>query len=119
MSNYQQQPQLPSHQPQPQRPATTRESESEQQAQSEPSKSPQPQMGGYEHSDLSRFNSEAAAVAEAAALQAASLAAASYDMYQQPPSVGKNAASMASAGVGGGGANSANFYPWMKNYNGE
>lgn len=95
----------------------SQESESEQQATiSEPSKSPQPQIGGYEQSDLSRFN-PAEAAAAAAALQAASIAAASYEMYPgqqqtQQPSI-KTSTPM-------GGANSpTSFYPWMKNFNGK
>lgn len=87
---------------------------SEQQAQSsEPSKSPQPQIGGYEQSDLSRFNPAEAAAA--AALQAASIAAASYEMYpgQQTQQPSKTSTPM-------GGANSpTSFYPWMKNFNGK
>ena len=70
-------------------------------------------------SDLARrmncvnFNSEAVASAEAAALQAASIAA-SYDMY-----AGQHAGHHPKMTSGAGGANGNSFYPWMKNYNGK
>ena len=113
-----QQPQPPGGQQPPQQPQN--QPPSDYSEKNEASKSPeQPPAASYEAgtaaSDLARrmncvnFNSEAAVAAEAAALQAASLAA-SYDMY-----AGQHHPKMTS---GAGGANGNSFYPWMKNYNG-
>ena len=108
-----QQPQVPTQPP----PQPQSENYSEK---NEASKSPQPPYEAAAAaaqppiSDLARrmncFNSEVAATAEAAALQAASIAA-SYDMYAGQPKM------TSASGVAA--ANGNSFYPWMKNYNGK